>query len=323
MPPQYSSANSASLKRAHRNRDNCLRRTEQANAIAAVEYRGGCRVLPPPSTSHHQRIPRGRRGPARAANPLGVKLSQTSCWGRAPARPQQPRHGPRKPVQDQYFGDINDYRKYGLLRCICEAELHVGVCWMKTPSDNSGQGGRTDYLAKPHKYRSLDPELFDFLQKRVQSDQRAIQELEAASDALLPGATFFSETLPTVAVPREAYFSRALAALRTVDVIFFDPDIGIAPPSAGRNSSKHLYWHEVERVACGQASVVIFWHRPQAEPWPDFLARSTFELRTRIPTASVYAIRSPFVAFVVACRVTHREGFAKAMDRSCTATVDW
>ena len=96
MPPQYSSANSASLKRAHRNRDNCLRRTEQ------------------------------------------------------------PRHGPRKPVQDQYFGDINDYRKYGLLRCICEAELHVGVCWMKTPSDNSGQGGRTDYLAKPHKYRSLD-----------------------------------------------------------------------------------------------------------------------------------------------------------------------
>ena len=94
---------------------------------------------------------------------------------------------------------------------------------MKTPSDNSGQGGRTDYLAKPHKYRSLDPELFDFLQKRVQSNQRAIQELEAASDALLPGATFFSETLPTVAVPREAYFSRALAALRTADVIFFDP----------------------------------------------------------------------------------------------------
>ena len=214
-------------------------------------------------------------------------------------------------MQDQYFGDINDYCKYGLLRCLCEAELHVGVCWMKTPSDNSRQGGRIDYLDKPHKYRSRDPELFDFLQKRVQSNRRAIRELEAASKALLPGATFFSETLPTAAVRRKAYFNRALAALRTVNVIFFDPDIGIAPPSAGRNSSKHLYWHEVDRVASGQASVVIFWHRPQAEPWSDFLARGSLELRSRIPRASVYAIRSHFVAFLVACRAAHQERFMK------------
>ena len=101
-----------------------------------------------------------------------------------------------------------------------------------------------------------------------------------------------------MAVPREAYFQRALAALRTADVIFFDPDIGIAPPTGGTELLEHLYWHEVERVACGQASVVIFWHRPQAEPWPDFLARSTFELRTRIPTASCVRHPQSFVAFV-------------------------
>ena len=37
---------------------------------APWETRRPPRVLPPPSTSHHQRIPRGRRGPARAENPL-------------------------------------------------------------------------------------------------------------------------------------------------------------------------------------------------------------------------------------------------------------
>lgn len=217
-------------------------------------------------------------------------------------------------MQDQYFGDINDYRKYGLLRCLCEAGLHVGVCWMKTPSDASGQGGRVNYLDTPHKYRSLDPELFDFLKNRVQiGNRRAIRELEAASETLLPGATFFSETLPAVAVAREAYFNRAAATLRTADVIFFDPDIGLAPPSAGQNSEKHLYWHEVDRVASGRASVVIFWNRPQAEPWSDFLARGSMELRSRIPKTSVYAIRSAFVAFFIACQAAHRERFMKAM----------
>ena len=217
-------------------------------------------------------------------------------------------------MQDQYFGDVNDYRKYGLLRCLCEAELQVGVCWMRTPSDNSSQGGRINYLDKPHKYGSLDPKLFGFLKKRVHSNRRAIRELEAAHEALLPRATFFSDTMPTAAAPREAYFSRALAALRTADVVFFDPDVGIAPPSAGLNSSKHLYWNEVERLTVRQASVVIFWHRPQAEPRRDFLARGSCELSSRMPKASVYAIRSPFVAFFVAARVAHRERFTKAMN---------
>jgi len=36
-------------------------------------------------------------------------------------------------MKNQYFGDINDYRKYGLLRCFAEAGLNIGVCWMLTP----------------------------------------------------------------------------------------------------------------------------------------------------------------------------------------------
>ena len=56
-------------------------------------------------------------------------------------------------MQDEYFGDVNDYRKYGLLRCLSKAGFRVGVCWMHTPSDNSGQGNKIDYLEEPREYR--------------------------------------------------------------------------------------------------------------------------------------------------------------------------
>jgi hypothetical protein len=39
-------------------------------------------------------------------------------------------------VRNQYFGDINDYRKYGLIRALTNhGELRTTVCWMLTPDD--------------------------------------------------------------------------------------------------------------------------------------------------------------------------------------------
>ena len=164
-------------------------------------------------------------------------------------------------MQDEYFGDINDYRKYGLLRCLDEVELRVGVCWMYTPPDNSGQGQRIAYLNEPNKYRFRDADLFDFLKDRVRTQRRAVRELEEASDTLFPRATFFSESLPEEAVERDTYMRRALRALDKADVLFFDPNIGLETPSVryGRaRSSDYLYWSEVERAAREQASIVIF-----------------------------------------------------------------
>ena len=39
-------------------------------------------------------------------------------------------------MKNQYFGDVNDYRKYGLLRVLQrEANLRCVVAWMLTPDD--------------------------------------------------------------------------------------------------------------------------------------------------------------------------------------------
>ncbi len=225
-------------------------------------------------------------------------------------------------MQDQFFGDINDYHKYGLLRCLCEVKLCVGVCWMYTPRDDSGQGGKVDYLNELREHRHRDPRLFDFLKDRVVSGHRAVRQLEEASKTMLPGAKFFSETLPKAAVDRKGYFDRASAAFRAADVIFFDPDIGIAPPSAARSSSKHLRWDEVDqvsrgadRVSCREVSVVVYWHRPRAEPRDEFLRRASSQLRDRMPPgAFVYTVHSQDVLFLLGGQPTHRDRLQKASE---------
>jgi len=47
-------------------------------------------------------------------------------------------------MKNQYFGDENDYKKYGLLNTLTgRTDLSTAVCWMLTP-DEAGAGGFLD-----------------------------------------------------------------------------------------------------------------------------------------------------------------------------------
>ena len=76
-------------------------------------------------------------------------------------------------MKNQYFGDVNDYRKYGLLRGLVEERQKLGVCWMLTPSDGTSDGQKIRYLKEPERFRHLDPTLFDRLEGLVGSSRRA------------------------------------------------------------------------------------------------------------------------------------------------------
>jgi hypothetical protein len=52
-------------------------------------------------------------------------------------------------VKHQYFGDINDYRKYGLLRTLCRGlDLDLLIAWMLTPGEDTTDGRFTSYLSQ-------------------------------------------------------------------------------------------------------------------------------------------------------------------------------
>jgi hypothetical protein len=53
-------------------------------------------------------------------------------------------------MKNQYFGDTNDFRKYGLLRILqSRGNGRLLIAWMLTPDDGSRDGGFRSYLQDP------------------------------------------------------------------------------------------------------------------------------------------------------------------------------
>jgi hypothetical protein len=99
-----------------------------------------------------------------------------------------PLNGLALQMKNQYVVDINDYRKYALLRILAGAgDIRTGVCWMLTPSDGRPDGEKTGYLDDPFRYRPHDPNLFELLRYLVAApDQRHLALIEASG--IVPGA---------------------------------------------------------------------------------------------------------------------------------------
>lgn len=130
-------------------------------------------------------------------------------------------------MKDQYFGDVNDFRKYGLLRLLTVPDgLRLGVCWMLTAPDGSNDGKSRSYLSQPEKYRLHDPELFDWLQQVVAKDQD-LRTARIEASPLLGEAVFRSMILTDSRYQRTDYFCGCVTQFAGCDLVFFDPDNGL------------------------------------------------------------------------------------------------
>ena len=200
-------------------------------------------------------------------------------------------------MKDQYVGDINDYRKYGLLR-----ELAAGwrptICWMLTPGDGRGDGGRIDYLRDPERWRACDPRLFDALRGLVIArEDRRVRAIEAA--AILPGARFHSLLLSDDSMQRARYFARLWARAHESELVFFDPDNGLevrSCPYGGRGSARYLYWREVAAAWARGLSVLIYQHFPRVSRG-EYLERRAGELLQCTGARRLYSFSTSHVVF--------------------------
>lgn len=166
-------------------------------------------------------------------------------------------------MKNQYFGDINDYKKYGLLRALSNhGEIKTAVCWMLTPDDNRPDGALTGYLAHPEKWRAFDPPLFDALADHLRRPAERTVKLAETAD-ILPTTQFYSAILKDNAAERRQYFDRFFNDLSGCDLIFFDPDNGLEVPSkpyGKKDSSKYLYRQEVQEAYRRGYSLLIYQH---------------------------------------------------------------
>lgn len=223
-------------------------------------------------------------------------------------------------MKNQYVGDASDYLKYAFLRALQAARKGpLMVCWMLTPDDRGPDGERLGYLKQPKTYREADPELFDTLGDIVRRKRRSVAEIEAAG--LLPRASFFSRVIPDQVAQRQRLFEDLERETPADALVFFDADNGIevkSKPKGRKDSSKYVFWDELESIGTPGRSLVIFQHyrrTPREAMVRDLLA----ELQRRIPNHRSFAVHGPHVVYLVAAplaeEATLKEAAVKFSER--------
>jgi hypothetical protein len=213
-------------------------------------------------------------------------------------------------MKEQYVGDINDYRKYALLRVLAgEGETTIGVCWMLTPPDGRSDGNKIDYLQCPEDSAQFDPPLFKLLSSvTTKPDRRRLIE----KSGILPRATFFNRPLSDAFDERHRYFEEAGATLANCDLVFFDPDNGIevqGTPKGRKDSARYIYWDEIATFYGVGQSILVYQHYSRKKR-EDFINRLGAHFLDAAPDATLWAFRTAHVVFLLAVHPRHRESLS-------------
>jgi hypothetical protein len=205
-------------------------------------------------------------------------------------------------MKNQYFGDVNDYRKYGLLRGLQAAGFRrLLVAWMLTPDDGGRDGGFRSYLDSPQRWACCDPELYMVLQRLLSEKSRPEVALIETS-GLLREASFYSAIVPDGKADRMVWMQGMLKAAQGIDLVFVDPDNGIEIPSrpiGRKGSSKYVTWTELEALWRAGCSLLVYQHF-RRELRIHFASRLADEFRSRTGAQLVEAFRTPHVLFLLA-----------------------
>lgn len=210
-------------------------------------------------------------------------------------------------MKNQYFGDVNDFKKFGLLKQLSDnGTSEIAVCWTLTEDDSRSDGSRIRYLNDPDRWRPFDPDLFDFVRDQV--IEKGVRSVEALGDSeVLPNCKFFPDFLPDDLARRDSYFEKFYRFAQGSDLVFFDPDngLGITAIQRGkRNSSKYVYPCEVERAWKDGHSVLFYQHFPR-RPRDAFLRKLVGSLSHLPGLRSVYFFVTSHVVFVLLPAAAH------------------
>jgi hypothetical protein len=219
-------------------------------------------------------------------------------------------------VKHQYVGDINDYRKYGLIRAVFSAGgLRTLVAWMLTRDDNRTDGQTIGYLDQPDRWERFDPVLFNALRAALRRNSRRHVGL-IEKTAVLRNAAFYSAIVPDAALERAEWFKDLAKRAQSCDLVFLDPDNGMevkSRPYGRKNSSKHLFWSEAKALWDSGPSLLIYQHFPRVNRI-EYIRRRTDEFRRALSGATIETFSTARVAFFLALQPKHHRHHPRIVD---------
>ena len=137
-------------------------------------------------------------------------------------------------MQDRYTGDIGDFGKYALLRGLTADGLRLGVLWyLNDLQEHNRDGGFVEYAH----LKDCDPDLYDKLDA-IRKRTRGVAAVKASD--ILPAQTDYHSKPLDDGSSREKWFKDAKTEIAGSELVFVDPDTGIAPASLRPLSSKSV-----------------------------------------------------------------------------------
>jgi hypothetical protein len=219
-------------------------------------------------------------------------------------------------VKNQYFGDINDYKKYSLLRLLSgQGQIKTAVCWVLTEDDDKTDGRRINYLERPQRWQRYDPIVYEHLRESVlRKGVRNVGSIERAN--ILHNCRFYNVLIQDDINLREQYFKKFLKFAEGADLVFFDPDNGLevrSVPRGRRASSKYIYWDEVRASYEAGHSLMIYQHFPRSPRGP-FLRDLVRKFKEFVRASQLFSYCTFHVAFLVIPQPRHEKLFMEHSD---------
>ena len=192
-------------------------------------------------------------------------------------------------MQNRYVCDFADFGKYGLLRHLTrpdpktdKTDFKLGIVWYLHPDERHGNdaarvnrdGRNTAYLEKTAENRRIlgrcDLPLWNKLGCLLREDRRCVHCVEKAG-IFSDSTKFFGSMLyfpahmrPEARVAiREAWFAAALTRVKDADIVYLDPDTGIAQDESKmyrKKGPKYAYISDIQRFWSREKSVVVYHH---------------------------------------------------------------
>ena len=244
-------------------------------------------------------------------------------------------------MQDQYVGDIGDFGKYGLLRHLTGMRddaasgdaLSLGVVWYLFPDGGTNDGKFTNYLRNPtekdRKLRECDPELYDDLYKiAIEKKDRTVVRVQE-SGTLPENTAYYERCLSyepgespySKKFRREAWLEGALEATAKANVVFVDPDNGIASEKVNpwhKKGPKYVFMEDLSQFTKRGQSLVIYHHLGRQGKAPEQingLANRLLETLNlpHLPWSLWYHRGTARVYFIVP-RECHKAGLERRLD---------
>lgn len=172
-------------------------------------------------------------------------------------------------MQNRYVGDIGDYVKLAILRKLAH-ERSLGVVWWLFPDErHNADGGHRKYLEQPKKWKRFDPDLFEALLEIETQKKLDVHALETASG--FRNAVFVSDPVPCEMRPftrrpaeRNRWLERIKEKLKDCDLVFLDPDNGIASERlklTQRCAGKSVTIDEIKALQDSNRAMVVYHHQ--------------------------------------------------------------